>query len=66
MQLLQCAAGVKRPTLGAAAGLSRWFVGGAVLLVSGDFVEDKAELGNHSAQGPASVRVASPGRAMGQ
>ena len=34
------------------------------VLVSGDFVEEEAALGNHSAQSPASVLVASPGHAM--
>ena len=33
--------------------------------VSGDFVEEEAALGNHSAQSPASVWVASPGHAVG-
>ena len=37
MQPLQCAVGVVEPALGAAAGLGRWFVGVAVLLVCGDF-----------------------------
>ena len=37
MQPLQCAAVVKRPALGAAAGLCRWFIGGAVLPVCGNF-----------------------------
>ena len=35
MQSLQCAAGVLEPDLGAVAGLGRWFVGVAVLLISG-------------------------------
>ena len=66
MQPLQCAAVVKRLALGALAGPSKWFVGVAVLLVSGGFVEEEeAALGNHSAQSPASVWVASPGHAMG-
>jgi len=55
MQPLLCAAVVERPALGAAAGLSRWFAGVAVLLLSGDFVEEEAALGNHSAQSPASL-----------
>ena len=55
MQPLQCAAVLKRPALGAAAGPSRWFSGVAVLQLSGDFVEEEAALGNHSAQSPASV-----------
>ena len=67
MQPLQCAAVVKRPALGAAAaGPSRWVVGVAVLLLNGDFVEEEAALGNHSAQSPASSWVASPGHAMGR
>ena len=37
MQPLQYAAGVVEPTVGAAAGLGRWFVGVAVLPVCGDF-----------------------------
>ena len=37
MHALQCSAGVKGPALGAAAGLARWFVGGAVLLNAGAF-----------------------------
>ena len=37
MQPLQCGAGVMEPALGAAAGLGRWFVGGAFLPVCGDF-----------------------------
>ena len=65
MQPLQCAAVVKRPALGAVAGPSRWFVGVAILPVSGDFVEEEAALGNHSAQSPARVWVASPGHATG-
>ena len=65
MQPLQCAAVVKRPALGTVAGPGRWFAGVAVLLLSGDFVEEEAALGNHSAQSPASVWVASPGHAMG-
>ena len=36
-QPLHCVAGVVEPALGAAAGLGRWFVGVAVLLVCGDF-----------------------------
>ena len=40
-------------------------MGVAVLPVSGDFVEEEAALGNHSAQSPASVREFSPGHAMG-
>ena len=36
MQPLQCSAGVLKPAPGAAAGLARWFVGGAVLLDAGD------------------------------
>ena len=39
MQALQCAAGVVGPGLGAAAGLGRWFVGGAVLLNAGVFFQ---------------------------
>ena len=35
IQPVQCAAGVLGPALGAAAGLGRWFVGGAVLLNAG-------------------------------
>ena len=65
IQPLQFAAVVKRPALSAVAGPSRWFVGFAGLLVSGDFVEEEAALGSHSAQGPASVQVASSGHAMG-
>ena len=34
---LQCAVGVVEPALGAAAGLGRWFVGVAVLWISGGF-----------------------------
>ena len=37
VQPLHCAARVVGPALGAAAGLGRWFVGVAVLLVCGDF-----------------------------
>ena len=37
MQLLNSAKGVVEPALGAVAGLGRWFVGTAVLLVCGDF-----------------------------
>ena len=37
MQPLQCAAVVVGPALAAAAGLGRWFVGVAVLLVCGNF-----------------------------
>ena len=40
-------------------------MGVAVLLLSGDFVEEEAALGNHSAQSFASVQVAIPGYAMG-
>ena len=65
MHPLQRAAVVKCPALGAAAGPSRWFAGVAVLLLSGDFVEEEAALGNHSARSPASVWVASPGHVMG-
>ncbi len=65
MQPLPCAVLVKRLALGAAAGPSRWFAGVAVLLLSGDFVEKGAFLGNHSAQRTASACVASPGHAMG-
>ena len=39
-------------------------MGDAVLLLSGDFVEEEAALGNHSAQSPASMWVASPGHAV--
>ena len=35
MRPLQCAAGVGKPALGAAAGLGRWFVGVVVLLNAG-------------------------------
>jgi len=53
---LDCAEGMVGPVvLGAAAELGRWFVGVAVLPVCGDFTEEEAALGNHSAQGPASV-----------
>ena len=55
IQPLQCAANMKRPTLAAAAGRSRWFMGVAVLPLSGDFIEEEAALGNHSAQSPAIV-----------
>ena len=135
MKSLLCAAAVVGPVLGAAAGLGRWFVGVADLLVCGDFQrrrqhsattahralpvcdwpalgmqwgnvrsnaasalcsrcggaytwfrgrggqqlvsvgcgfaglgrlpKEEAALSNHSAQSPASVWVASPGRAMG-
>ena len=51
--------------LGAAAGLGRWFVGVAVLLNAGEFSVVEALLGNHSAQSPGSVSVATPGHAMG-
>ena len=34
---MMCAAGVVAPALGVAAELGRWFVGLAVLSVSGDF-----------------------------
>ena len=34
---VQCTARVAGPTLGAATGLGKWFVGVAVLLVCGDF-----------------------------
>ena len=62
---MQCASGVVAPALGAAAGPSRWFMGVAVLPLNGDFIEEEAALGNHSAQSPVSVWVASPGHAMG-
>ena len=55
---------MKRPALGAAAGPSRWFAGVAILLLSENFVEEEAALGNHSAQSPASVWVASPRHAV--
>ena len=65
MQHLQCAAVVKRLALGAAAGLCRWFVGVAGFAGMWSCPEEEAALGNHSAQSPASVWVASPGHAMG-
>ena len=65
MHLLLCAAGVKRPALGAAAGPSRWLAGVVVLLLSGGFVEEEAALGNQSAQSPASLEVAFPGHCLG-
>ena len=37
MQPVKCAAGMVEPALGAAAGMGRWFVGGGVLPVCGDF-----------------------------
>ena len=42
MQPLQRAAGVLEPALGDAAGLGRWFVGGAVLLKAGSTCGDTA------------------------
>ena len=51
------------PALGAAEEPGRWFVGVAVLPVW-RFPEEEAALGNHSAQSPASVRVASTRHAM--
>ena len=65
MHPLQSAAGVGRLAQEVAAGLSRWFAGVAVLLLSGDFVEEEAALGNHSSQSSASVWVASPEHATG-
>ena len=65
LQPLQCAAVVKLPELGSAAVPCRWFVGFAVLPVSGDFVEEEAALGNPSVRSPVSVWVASPGHVMG-
>ena len=45
MQPMQCAAGVVEPALGAAAGLGRWFVGEAFLLVCcGDFQRRRQHL----------------------
>ena len=58
MQLLQYAAGLVEPALGATAGLGWWFMGVAVLLRNAGVVRPagvKALLGNHSAQSPASV-----------
>ena len=55
MQSLLCAAVLVGPALGPAAGPCRLFVGGAVLPVSGEFVEEEAALSNHSAQSPARV-----------
>ena len=56
MRPLHCAVVMRRPALGAAAGPSSWFAGVAVLLLSGDFVEEEESLlGNHSAQSPASA-----------
>jgi len=55
MQPLQCAEGVGGPALGAAAVLGRWFVAVVVFASLWRFPEDKAALGNHSAQSPASV-----------
>ena len=40
-------------------------MGVAVLLLSGDFVEEEAALGNNSAQSLANVWVFSPGHVMG-
>ena len=40
-------------------------MGVAVLPLSGGFVEEEAALGNHSAQSPANVWVASSGHARG-
>ena len=62
---LQCAAGVVVPALGAVAGLGRWFVGVAVFAALCSFPVEQAPLGNHSAQTPASVWVASPGHIVG-
>ena len=55
LELLQCAAGVVEPALGAAAGQGKWFVGVAVLQVSVSFQLEEALLGNQSPQSPASV-----------
>ena len=55
MHPLQCAVDVVGPALGAAVGPGRRFVGVAVLPVCGDFPEEEAALGNHSAQSPAGV-----------
>ena len=54
------------PELDAAAGLGRWIVGVvAVMPVCTCFPpEEQAALGNHSAQSPASVWVASSRHAM--
>ena len=49
---LQCSAAVVERALRAAAGLGRWFV-------------EKAAVGSHSAQSPASGSVASSGHALG-
>ena len=41
--------------LGNAAGLNKWFGGGAVFVAFWSFLVEKALLGNHTAQIPASV-----------
>ena len=64
IQPLQCAAGVVRPVLGAAAGLGRWFVGVAVLPVCGDFPTRRQHSATR-AHSPTSVWVATLRHAMG-
>ena len=65
MQPLVYGAGVVEPALGAAPGLGRWFVGGCGFAECWSFPDVEAPFGNHSAQSPASVQMASPGHAMG-
>ena len=65
MQPLQCAAAVVGPEPRAASGLVRWFVGVVVFAGLSIFFEEEAALGNHIAQSPASVQVASLGHTMG-
>ena len=55
MQLVQCAAGVVEPALGAAAELGRWLMDVVVLPVVYGYSHEEAALGKHSAQSTASV-----------
>ena len=64
VQPLQCAPGVVGPALGALAGLGRWFVGVAVLLVGGAF-QRRRQHSATTAHRALRVCVASPGNTMG-
>ena len=65
MQLLLCAAGVVRPSLGACGQAGQVVYCQGAFASVWRFPEKEAALGNHSAQSRASVRGASPGHAMG-
>ena len=65
IQPLEYAAGAVAPALGAAAGLGRWFCGCCSFAAFLNFSVEEVPLGNHTAQRPASVCVASPRHTMG-